>query len=351
MPERKAKKERPSEKRLGPPQGRDATSYDVARLAGVSQSAVSRTFRPGASVAPETRTRVLEAAARLSYQPNALAQALISKRTNLVAILISNLTNLYYPEVLAELGQRLSQNGIRTLLFALPNEGDAGEILNELWRHRVDGVIAAVKLQDDQIRAFQDKGVALVLYNRIADGGMASSVCCDSAAGEKLLVDRLVAAGHTNFGIIAGPEDSYVGEERLHGALSALEKAGFDNVPSVRGDFSYESGAKALGELLDQKKQIDAIICANDMMAIGALDAARDLHGLAIPRDLSVVGFDGIDPAHWTSYRLTSIRQPVRRMTEATVQMLMERIEDPDTEHERRLFAGQLLEGSSARLA
>ncbi len=325
------------------------TSYHVARRAGVSQSAVSRCFRPGASVAPATRLKIIAAATELGYQPNALAQGLISGRTNVVAVLISRLTNLYYPEVLAELNERLAMRGIRTLLFAVPQESDVGKILPELWRHRVDGAIAAVHLDGEQLRAFHNRGVALVLYNRLPDE-LATSVACDAEAGEYLLVDRLVQAGHQRFGIIGGPEDSEAGERRVRAASQRLAMAGFSNVPLARGAFSYESGGEAIGALLDADSSLDAVICANDIMALGAIDAARAKYERRVPETLSVVGFDGVDPATWSSYQLTSIRQPVQRMTEAAVSMLVERIEDPGLAPERRLFAGSFVAGGSARL-
>lgn len=328
-----------------------ATSYDVARHAGVSQSAVSRCFRPGASVAPETRERIMAAARALGYQPNAIAQGLITRRSNLVAIIISNLTNLYYPEVLAELTQRLSAQGIRVLLFALAAESDVDDVLDQVWRYRVDGAIVAARLDPAQLAAFADRGVPVVLYNRSGEDEPVASVCCDSAAGEHALVDGLVAAGHRQFGIIAGPADSYVGEERVNSALRRLRHHGAD-APVVRGAFDYASGDAGLRQLLDQTGgALDALICANDLMAIGAIDSARAHFGKAVPGDLSVVGFDGVGPAHWTAYQLTTIRQPVRRMTEAAIAMLTERIERPDLSPEQRLFAGELLPGRSARLA
>ncbi len=328
-----------------------ATSYDVARLAGVSQSAVSRCFTPGASVAEKTRVRILAAVAQLGYEPNAIARGLIARRTNLVAVLISNLTNLYYPDVLSQLGQQLSAVGLRTLLFTFRSEGDAKDALNEVWRHRVDGAIAAVHLDPEQVKIFAERGIPLVFYNRMAGvEGMASSVCCDSNSGERLLVEQLLAAGHRRFGLIGGPADSFVGEERLRGAIERLSEAGLPDAPVVRGKYSYESGRLAMTELLRRDASLDAVISVNDMMALGAVDVARETFGRTVPDDLSVVGFDGIDAAAWSSYRLTSIKQPVERMTKAAVQMLMERIEDHSIAAERRLFAGKLIKGTSARI-
>lgn len=327
-----------------------ATSYDVARHAGVSQSAVSRCFKPGASVAPKTREKIMAAARELGYQPNAIAQGLITRRSNLVAIIISNLTNLYYPEVLAELTQRLSARSIRVLLFSLAAESDVDDVLDQVWRYRVDGAIVAARLDPSQLAAFGDRGVPIVLYNRIGEGVPAASVCCDSVRGEYALVESLVAAEHKVFGVIAGPPDSYVGEERVNAALRRLKQLGRE-AAVVRGTFNYKSGEAGLKELMRlTDKRLDAMICANDLMAIGAIDSARAHFGLSVPEDLSVVGFDGVGPATWLAYQVTTIRQPVKRMTDAAVSMLLERIERPELSPEQRLFAGELLPGRSARL-
>src|SRR4028119_137426 len=148
---------------------RRPTSYDVAQLAGVSQSAVSRCFRPGNSLSAEKRKVILKVAAKLGYEPNVFASSLITKRSNLVAVLISNLTNLYYPQVLAELTQRLDAQGIRVLLFALQNEADVGKVLPQIWRYRVDGAIAAARLSAEQLVQFERHQVPVVLYNRLAE--------------------------------------------------------------------------------------------------------------------------------------------------------------------------------------
>ena len=322
----------------------------MARVAGVSQSAVSRCFAPGGSIAPATREKILKAAKQLGYRPNALAQGLISGRTNLVAVLISSLTNLYYPEVLAELSHRLTARDMRVLLFALKGESEVDAVLDQVWRHSVDGVISAARLSDAQLQLFADHGTPVVLYNRVAANGAVASVSCDSAAGVRELVLRLLAAGHRPFGVIAGPEDSYVGEVRRRSAIDTLAQAGAAAPAVVRGDYSYASGGAGLSELLALDPALDAVICASDQMAIGAIDKARIELGRKVPDDLSIVGFDGAGPARWLSYDVTSIRQPVRRMTEAAVEMLSGLIADPDVPAEQRLFAGQFIDGSSARL-
>ena len=328
---------------------REVTSYDVAVRAGVSQSAVSRCFKEGASVAPATRARILAAADALSYAPNAIAQGLITKRSNLAGLLISNSTNLNHPEVLAELTGRLSERDVRVLLFTLQSESDVPEALRQLWRYRVDGVIAAARLDAAAVAQFEARGVPLVLYNREAEGGAVSSVCCDSRAGTRRLVDLLVEAGRGRFGVIAGPGDSHVSQERVAGATERLRELGlpFD---VTEGGFDHHSGEVGLRRLmLTSQGRMDALVCANDAMALGALDAARFALDLRVPQDLSIVGFDGIGAAGWPSYQLTTLRQPIKRMTEAAAAMLLERIERPDLTPERRLFSGELVEGRTAR--
>jgi DNA-binding LacI/PurR family transcriptional regulator len=317
-------------------------------LAGVSQSAVSRCFRPGNSISAEKRKVILKAAAKLGYEPNVFASSLITKRSNLVAVVISNLTNLYYPQVLAELTQRLDSQGIRVLLFALQRESDVGIVLKQLWRYRVDGAIVAAHLSADQLAQFKRHRVPVILYNRFAENE-APSVSCDSFGGERLLVDQLVASGHRHFAILSGPEDSYVSSQRVEGARSRLAHHGL-TADVFPGRFDHDSGAEGLRKAMAKKRRPDALICANDLMAIGAIDAARDELGLLVPEDVSIVGFDGVEPAAWPSYRLTTIRQPVRRMTEAAVSMLIERIANPDLPPEVRSFTGVLIEGRSARL-
>jgi len=328
---------------------RGVTSYDVAVRAGVSQSAVSRCFKEGASVAPATRARILEAAEALGYAPNAIAQGLITRRSNLVGVLISNLTNLNYPEVLAELTRRFSERDVRVLLFTLQTESDVPQALRQLWRYRVDGVIAAARLEREAIAQFDARGVPLVLYNRDGEGAPVSSVCCDSRAGERALVDRLADAGCRRFGVITGPADSHVSQERVAGATERLRERGLP-FEVAEGGFDYHSGEVGLRRLMmTTDGRMDALVCANDAMALGAIDAARHTLGLRVPEDLSVVGFDGVGPAAWSSYQLATVRQPVKRMTEAAVAMLLERIERPDLTPERRLFAGELIPGRSAR--
>ncbi len=331
--------------------GRRATSYDVARLAGVSQSAVSRCLQPGASASAKMRERVSRAALELGYTPNAIARSLITRRSNLIAVLISNLTSLYYPEVLSELSAHATSHGERILLFALPHESDIDDVLDQVLQYQVDGVIAAVRLSPQQLAAIDHRRIPVVFFNRYLRDHPVNSVCCDQVDGARILVTRLHKAGHRRFGVIAGPKDSVVGEERVRATIERLQELGIKDTPVVRGGYDYESGAAGLHELIKLGKRAPQVaVCANDVMAIGCIDAARFDLGFNVPEQLSVVGFDGVGPSTWRSYQLTTIRQPIRRMAEAALMLLMDRVENPKLPPEKRVLSGQIMEGTSARL-
>ncbi len=329
-----------------------ATSYDVAELAGVSQSAVSRVFQDGASASKDMRDRVISAANKLGYRPNAIARGLITQRSNMVAVVISRQTNLYYPEVLVQLTQRFSEHGIRVLLFTLHHERDIDSVLEQVLQYQVDGVVTAAILSNSQLDMVENAGIPVIFYNRTLPERLVSSVRCDQEEGERWLVGELVNAGHKRFAIVSGPADSSVSMERTQGAMQKLNELTNDDVLVVRGDYSYASGRAAFAEIVQRMDGLpDAVIAANDVMAIGCVDEARESHSLRVPEDVSVVGFDGVGPARYAAYDLSTVRQPVGRMSEAAVSMLIERIENPELTPEKRVFSGDRILGGSARLA
>ena len=329
-----------------------ATSYDVAELAGVSQSAVSRVFQDGASASKQMRKKVMAAASKLGYRPNAIARGLITQRSNMVAVIVSQQTNLYYPEVLVQLTQRFSNHQIRVLLFTLEHEGDIDSSLEQVLRFRVDGIVSAARLSRSQLATIEAANMPIVFYNRTLSGKPSNSVRCDQEEGERWLVSELVAAGHQTFAIVSGPEDSPVSTERTTGALQMLEELGVGKVRVVAGNYGYDSGRSAFARIVDEHgSPPSAVIAANDVMAIGCIDEARESFGLDVPGDVSIVGFDGVGPARYAAYDLSTVRQPVERMTEAAVSMLIDRIENPDLSPEKRVFSGEHIRGGSAVLA
>ena len=328
---------------------RHVTSYDVALHAGVSQSAVSRCFKPDASVSKKMRARVMKSVKELGYQPNAIARGLITRRSNMVGVIISNLN--FYPEVLSELSRRFTERGVHVLLFTLDHESDVGRVLDQVWQYQVDGVVVAAQLEPEEIAQFEERNVPLVFYNRSYQGIPVSSVCCDQVEGERMLVDLLAASGqHKSFALISGPRDSVVSMQRARGAMDRLADLGFTDVREAVGDYSYESGRRALQDLIKQAGVVpDAIVCANDMMALGCMDELRFHLNLDVPGDVSVVGFDGVRAAGWSSFDLATVQQPVESMAEAAVSMLLERVDNDALPPEKRSFSGVLRQGSTVR--
>lgn len=323
-----------------------ATSYDVARLAGVSQSAVSRCFKTGASVSAKTRAKVRKAADELGYQPNAIARGLITRRSNIVAVVITEFTTLNYPEMTSRLNEHLAKHDIHILLFTVGPQSDMTVVLDQIWQYQVDGIIASAPFSEAEIQQCAKRGIPLVFYNRIYNDSAVSTVGCDHAEGVKILIDRLVRDGAKRFVVLSGPNDSAVARERLRGATEQIELHRL-SVSVLGGDYTYESGVKLTQQVIDGSSLPDAFVCANDVMAIACIDTLRGAD-LAVPEDVKVVGFDGITVGQWHAYQLTTIEQPLDRMIEATVSMLLERIEDITLPAEKRLFAGKYIDGASA---
>lgn len=332
-------------------EARRVTSYDVAIVAGVSQSAVSRCFKPGASVSKSTHARVMKAAALLDYIPNAAARSLITRRSNMVAVLITNKSNLYYPELLAELSQHLSTLGKRVLLFPLAREADVDRVLNDVWQFQVDGVIVAARMSDEHVAEFERRGMPLVLFNRTLRNQSVNTVTCDHLEAGRTLVSRLAAAGHRRFGIIGGTTDTTVAGERRRGACERLAELGLPPPVIVPGEYDYDSGASGLKALIEKMGGVpDVILCGSDVMAIGCLDCARHELGIDVPGQMSVAGFDAVEPSNWLSYNLTTLRQPMPKMAAAAANLLCAVIDSRETLVERRLFSAQFIEGATARL-
>jgi len=247
---------------IKPVQKKRATSYDVARVAGVSQSAVSRCFKPGASVSAKTRAKVETAAKKLGYQPNAIARGLITRRSNMVAVLITDLTNLNYPEVLSQLNKALGERNIHILLFTLQTESEVDQALDQVWQYQVDGIIAAAQFTHEQINACNERGTPLVFYNRIYSESSINSVCCDHAEGERQLVESLINDGRRSFIVMSGPSDSSVSTARTKGAISKLNERSA-RVIQVEGDYSYDRARDLVREIFDANTfKPDAIVCA-----------------------------------------------------------------------------------------
>ena len=325
---------------------RRLTSEDVARVAGVSASAVSRAFTPGASVAPEKRARILSAADELGYRPNVMARAVVTRRSNVVGLILFNETNRHHPGVLLALSQAFSMIGVRVMLFLLEDEEEIGAVIDHILSYQLDGVIAAAPIPPVHLEHLIRARVPVLFYNRPGDVGCAS-VGCDHVTSGSTIARHVLSAGRQRIALIRSYKDSFVGNERMRGVEDELARAGATVVAELSGDFDYDRGVAAVTEWAKRGIDYDAVIAANDMMAIGAKDALVHLFGKLVPGDVAVAGFDGIEAARWLSHGIASVDQPVEHMAKAAVEMMALRIEDKTLIAERRLFPGRLQPGPS----
>ncbi|MDF3415702.1 LacI family DNA-binding transcriptional regulator [Sulfitobacter sp. M57] len=328
------------------------TSLDVATLAGVSRSAVSRVFTPGASVSPATASKVRTAARALGYRPNVLARSLITGRSRIIGLVVAYLENQFYPEAIEKLSKSLQEQGYHVLVFMASNDSAATQtVIDELLDYQVDGiVIASVGVSSDLTRRCEDAGIPIVLFNRDQFDDRLSSVTSDNMAGGARLGRFLVAGGHSRFGHIAGWEGASTQIDREAGFKGALMEAGAKIVARTVGNFHFDSAKEAAREMFDRDDPPDAVFVANDHMAFAVMDVLRFELGIRIPDDVSVVGYDDVPLASWASYDLTTVRQRANIMVENAIDLLMTRIDDIDTPPRRICIDGPLIIRGSARL-
>lgn len=324
------------------------TSIDVARLANVSQSAVSRTFTPGASVSEKTRDKVMSAAQALGYRPNALARSLTSGRSRIIGLVVAYLENHFYPIVIEKLSRLLQSRGYHVLLF-MTEPGQQDEVIQEILQYQVDGVVmASVTLSSHIAQECAAIGVPVVLFNRYIPDSPASSVVSDNVAGGRLLAELLAAAGHQHIAFIAGQENSSTNVEREQGFTQGLAAAGLNVCKRAVGHYTFEGATVAAREVLTGDVP-DAIFVANDHMAFAVMDVIRGEFGLRIPEDIAVVGYDNVPEAGWPSYNLTTVEQPVEEMITATVDILLEQMEHKEVSPIQKITEARLVLRGSTR--
>lgn len=334
------------------PQPRDkVTSLDVARLAGVSQSAVSRVFTPGASASPKTVEKVRAAAEALGYRPNVLARAMSKRRSRIIGLVVAYLENQFYPVALELLSRALQGRGYHILVFMADQAGEkTAEVLGELIDYQVDGIItASVAMTNDLTARCSAAGIPVVMFNRGQDDPRLSEVTSDNLDGARRATDFLIAGGHRRIAHISGWQGSSNGRDRTQGFRQAMAAAGMTPFGVFDGEYSREAAAAAVRQLCAGAERPDAIFVGNDHMAFAVMDELRFGLGLRIPDDVSVVGFDDVPMASWPSYDLTTLRQPVNRMVAATVEAILGQIEGRDAPRKIRI-AGPLRVRRSARI-
>lgn len=301
-------------------------------MAGVSQSTVSRALRGDPRVREETRQRVDAAARRLGYVPNSLAAGLVSRSTRTVAVIVSDLSNPFFPALLTPVYDELQLMGYRVVLFTERTDIPTGqETLRRLLDRSIDGVLVTTATLDSRFTTeLQQRGLPIVLLNRYIDGLDVDRVLSDNRGGAEIGGRHLLDMGHRRIAVIRGPANTSTSRDRLAGLAEALAEGGapLDAGLLREGTYSHQSGYQHTRELLRLPDPPTAIACGNDVVAFGAIDAVLSL-GKLVPRDVSILGFDDIPMAAWEVFQLSTLRQPIGDMARAATRMLAERIESP----------------------
>lgn len=322
------------------------TLRDLAEDLGMSVSTISRAFHKKATIAGDTRGAVLKRAAELGYKPNPLARSLITKRTHIVGIVAADITNPFYPEVLNSLTEGLQTLDMSVMLVSASPSRTSDEALRLLLRYQPDiAILLAATLPSAAARDCREAGTPVIFFNRYASDGVSWAVTCDNTRGGMQIADHLIERGHKRLAYVAGRPDASTTVDRWRGFRRRCVQRGLAApTREEAGAFSYPAGYAAAMRLLAQRPLPDAVFGANDIVALGVMDAARREFGIRIPEDLSVVGFDDIPMAAWPPYALTTLRQPTAAMVESTVDLVRKLMRRSSQKAEVKRIPGVLIE-------
>ena len=326
------------------------TLKEVAERAGVSRSAVSRTYTDGASVSPKTRKKVEKAAKELGYSPNALASSLTTGRTKLIGLISNNFHNPLFLEVFDLFTRRLQEKGLRPLLVNLTDETDPENSLRMLKQYSVDGVIVASStLLPEFAKAFHDAKIPVVhSFGRFASAPDVHVVGVDNVECGRMAARTLLARGYKHIGFLGGPKGATSTIDRRAGFMEVIGQVkGIKVKVSNAAAYSFEAGRAAM---LKELKAIpaEAYFCGDDVMSIGALSAIESA-GLAAPEDIGIIGLNDMEMAKWENINLTTIRQPIKQIVDSSVELVIAALEDRNRHPEARLFSCQVMERGTLR--
>lgn len=326
------------------------TLKEVAEAAGVSRSAVSRTFTEGASVSTRTRKKVEKAARELGYRPNFLARSLTTKRTALIGLLSNNFQNPAFMEVFDLFTAGLQERGLRPLLVNQSDEEQAEASLDMLMQYSVDGlIVASSTLPEPFSKALAEARIPVVhAFGKPIPPFKVNVVGVDNLHGGELAAELLIERGYRSIAFLGGPrtatstEDRRAGFERRLGLAGlAIERTRFAET------YSYAAGRREMAALLDNGP-VEAVFCGDDILCMGARDVCRE-RGLDVPKEIGLIGFNDIAMADWTAYDLTTIRQPIRDIIISAVELVVRLVEEPARSAEARLFPCQVVERGTLR--
>ena len=327
------------------------TIRDVAGHAGVSIASVSRVVNGGPGVGPDVTRRVQLAVAELGFQPSSVARSLKTARTQTLACVIPDVSNPFFPELVRGVEDAGRGRGYATILCNTDDDPDKeADYLRLLDRRRVDGLIL-IPSRDEAppppLLHLMGRGTPVVVVDRRLEGFAGDVVLVDNQVGARLAVRHLLDLGHRRIGIINRALDTSTARERQAGFRSELAAAGcFDEALIRFGSYTLESGGAMATELLRSGSPPSAILAGNDLLAIGALQAAAEM-GVRVPQDLAVVGFDGILLSRMLVPSLTTVAQPIYELGRLAAELVLRRAEDPERRPRTHLLKPELQLGAS----
>ena len=325
------------------------TLKDVAARAGVSRSAVSRTFTEGASVSAQTRRKVERAATELGYRPNALASSLTTGRTKLIGLISNNFQNPFFLEVFDLFTRRLQEQGLRPLLVNLSGETDPSNSVALLRQYSVDGVIVASSTLDPAFaKAFRDADMPVVhSFGRPVGSIEVHVVGVDNVECGRMAARTLLSRGYQDIAFLGGPESATSTQDRLAGFAEVLAASNLGFHQSFAAAYSFDAGRHQMLENL-QGTPAEAYFCGDDVLSIGALSAVQSA-GLTVPGDIGLIGLNDMDMARWDNINLTTIHQPAASIIESSIELVTAMLNDAARTPETRLFPCHLVERGTLR--
>lgn len=319
-------------------------------MAGVSRSAVSRTFTDGASVSAKTRAKVEDAADRLGYRPNVLASSLTTRRTKLIGLVSDNFHNPVFLEVFDLFTRALQDRGLRPLLVNLSGEIEPVASAQMLRQYSVDGVVlASSTLPPAFAEEFRKSATPFVhSFGRVAETPEVQVVGIDNRNAGRMAAETLVARGYRRIAMMAGPKSATSTEDRIAGFLEAMRNApGVTATVTYAGAYSFRAGRDEMARLV-AAGPAEAYFCGDDVLAIGAMSAIESA-GLSVPGDIGLIGMNDMEMAGWENIALTTIYQPVTQIIQTSVEMIVTLIEAPDTPPQSQQFECHLVERGTLR--
>lgn len=318
-------------KRASPP-----SAHDVARVAGVSQAAVSRAFTPGASIAKGTQDKVFRAAKSLGYRPNLIARSLIKGESGIVGVVIGNpRRNSVFMSALDALSTRLSRAGKHLLVFTAEDSALVDGHVEDLLKYRVDALLlVAASLSSKLAEQCRDEGIPVISFGRRPPrSNHVASVIGNSRKGAAQVAEHLLQQGYRHLALMAGSAESPTNREREIGFTTYLTSRDLPAPEREVGHCHREGALQAARNLLSRGRRPDAIFCTNDDMALATIEVARHEFGLEIGREIGIAGFDDTEQAGWPTFDLTSYSLPMEGMIEKAVAVLLSTTRPKDPVH------------------